>query len=77
MKKRYWFRAKYYGYGWYPATWEAWLVMLGWLIIFVAAMVKVDHEAFKNFLLIFIDTALLIYICYKTGEKARWRWGKK
>ena len=22
-------------------------------------------------------TALLIWICYKTGEKPGWRWGKK
>ena len=91
--RRYWFRAKWYGYGekistfqsnsnnlkwkffWYPSTWEGWLVLLAWFIIFVSNLMMLDHEAMKNFLFMFLDTALLIYICYKKGEKPRWRWG--
>ena len=28
-----WFKAKKYGYGWYPATWQGWLVILVYLTI--------------------------------------------
>jgi predicted GH43/DUF377 family glycosyl hydrolase len=27
QKRIFWFRAKEYGWGWYPATWEGWLVL--------------------------------------------------
>ena len=26
--KQLWFKAKTYGYGWYPVTWQGWLVIL-------------------------------------------------
>jgi hypothetical protein len=74
-KEKYWFRAKCYGYGWYPVTWQAWLITLAWVLIFVLAILKMDHEWLKNLAFIFIITGILIYICYKKGEKARWRWG--
>lgn len=75
-KKKLWFRAKCYGWGWYPSAWQGWLVLLGWAVLFVFGIIKMDHEWLKNLLGIFIFTGLLIYICYKKGEKPRWRWGK-
>jgi len=67
-----WFKAKRYGWGWYPCSWEGWLVLSAWLILFVFSMIKMDHEWLKNIIFIFIITGILIYICYKTGEKPRW-----
>jgi len=71
-----WFRAKNYGWGWYPCAWQGWLILLAWAILFVFALLSFDHEWLKNLLVIFIITGLLIWICYKKGEKPRWRWGK-
>lgn len=74
--KKYWFKAKCYGYGWYPVTWQAWLILFIWFIIFTFAIYNMDHEWLKNVIVILLATAILIYISYKKGEKARWRWGK-
>lgn len=73
---KFWFRAKWYGWGWYPASWQGWLVMLIWALIFISAIVKMDHEWLKNTIVIIASVLILIYICYKTGEKPRWRWGR-
>ena len=79
--KKYWFKAKTYGYGWYPATWQAWLIMLVYLIIFTALVFVFESNMEKYmafyFISIFVITGLLIYISYKKGEPAKWRWGKK
>lgn len=72
-----WFRRKLYGWGWTPTTWEGWLVVLIWAIIFTSLMSKMDHEGLKNIFFAIVFTALLIFICYKKGEKPRWQWGKR
>jgi len=74
-KKKYWFRAKCYGWGWYPSTWQGFLVLLVWAFIFIFGILKMDHEWLKNLVFMILATGFLIYICYKTGEKPRWRWG--
>ena len=82
--QHYWFRAKDYGWGWYPATWEGWLV----LAIFIAAMVwngfrlDVDSRSVSDTLRpFFIQTTLLVatllVICWVKGERPVWRWGGK
>lgn len=80
--KTYWFKAKKYGYGWYPSTWQGWLILalyLGYVLyitmMFEAAHLPKDTVSIDFMLQIFLPTALLIYICYRTGEPAKWRWG--
>lgn len=75
-KKDIWFKAKHYGWGWYPCTWQGWLVLFIWLILFLLTVKRFDHEWLKNLMIVFILTGILIWICYKKGEKPRWRWGK-
>jgi uncharacterized membrane protein YhaH (DUF805 family) len=75
--KKIWFKRKLYGWGWTPSTWQGWLVILVWAIFFGVAMLNIDHEWLKNYLFITLSTLLLIYICYKKGEKPRWQWGKR
>ena len=77
MKKP-WFRAKHYGWGWVPATWQGWLV----LVVYVAGMVKL-YFFFENALSDLVNplaffipaaaamTGVLIAICYVTGEGLR------
>ena len=76
MKSKLWFRAKYYGWGWYPCSWEGWLALLTWAIFFALTVARInDHEWLKNLIFIFIFTGILLWICYKKGEKPGWRWG--
>ncbi len=87
--KRYWFRTKRYGWGWVPATWEGWLVTFFFMLMLIPALDSISqanastHSVSDFFYAIFfyivfmiVDLAVFIMICYKTGEKPRWRWGK-
>jgi uncharacterized membrane protein YhaH (DUF805 family) len=81
----YWFRAKLYGWGWIPAKWQGWLVILIYIaLIFALVFTREDAtpgnpDSGSNFLVfglpIVLLTAVLIFICYKKGEKPRWQWG--
>lgn len=82
MKKLY-FKAKTYGYGWYPASWEGWLIIAIYAgcVITIATLGQRHISNGPDVLLyitlpILLLTAILIWISYKTGEKPRWRWGK-
>jgi hypothetical protein len=35
-KSSYWFKRKRYGWGFTPATWQGWAVVLGYLIVVIA-----------------------------------------
>jgi len=82
---KYWFKAKRYGWGWYPATWQGWLVLFGYFVLLLGDAagknIFVDQPSSDNVLSFVIDAvilaAILIFICYKTGEKPGWRWGGK
>ena len=73
--KKLWFRAKCFGWGWYPCSWEGWLVLLIW-VISLFTIIKRNYGGLENFIFVFISVLILIWICYKTGEKPGWRWGK-
>ncbi len=83
-----WFRAKNYGWGWYPITWQGWLVVLIYVLGIVSHafravnIAKANGNSEKEFLWsylsgIFILTIIMIWICYKKGEKPEWRWKGK
>lgn len=39
VRKRYWFPAKEYGYGWgLPVTWQGWLVIVAYLVLIAAGI---------------------------------------
>lgn len=83
-RKKYWFKAKHYGWGWYPVSWQGWLVIGIYVVLFFANFRRVDlasHSASDTLLNLVPQTAvltlILIFICYKTGEWPRWRWGGK
>lgn len=84
MFKKYWFRNKQYGYGWYPASIEGWIVFTGYMLfIFLISLLFVglykDDVSFVIFYMgsIFLATVILLLICVKTGEKPKWSWGNK
>lgn len=80
--KGYWFKRKLYGWGWTPATWQGWLVILAYLVLIIAfartAGKTVGKGSFSGFWLsLVILTAALIFIAYLKGEKPHWQWGSK
>jgi hypothetical protein len=80
MAKKLWFKAKTYGWGWIPATWEGWAVILVYVILFAWVMkdVKVASSVGMYFFLkIVMLTTALIAISYVKGEKPGWRWGSQ
>jgi hypothetical protein len=77
--KNIWFKAKCYGFGWYPATWQAWSVLVIWAILFILIVSRAESEKetmFKVVIPATLITVALIIISYLKGEKPCWRWGK-
>ena len=76
--KRYWFPAKRYGWGWGPPLlWQGWVVIGGFFaLLALGAMVLLPRLATGSFLAYtFVLVAVLIGVCWVTGEPPRWRWG--
>jgi hypothetical protein len=78
-----WFIVRSFGYGWAPATWQGWTVTLiaTIMLIFGAMISSTQSQSFSDFLINFIPflgivVAVLISICFKTGEAPKWKWGK-
>jgi hypothetical protein len=82
MTKHYWFRRKLYGWGWTPVTWQGWLIIVIYVALITLLSITInENSSVKEILLTFISpiallTTILIYICYKTGEKPKWQWGR-
>jgi len=79
-ESKYWFPAKRYGWGWGPPrTWQGWLVLVAFFaLLAVGAIVFLQKQETGGFLAYTaVLVALLIAICYVTGEPPRWRWGGK
>jgi len=77
-----WFKAKRYGWGWYPSTWQGWIVLLAFILAEIFSFNKIDSvshsvsDTLINFIpLTIILIIILIAVCYLKGEKPRWRWG--
>ncbi len=80
--KKLWFVSKRYGWGWTPATWQGWLVIAVYLACTFLTVAVIEHysrienDALVIFLpLVFVYTCIVFFICVRTGEKPRWRWG--
>lgn len=84
MTKRLWFKAKTYGWGWTPATWEGWLVVGVYVGVLAGILGRMEggvHSGRETLtevtLPILVITVILIAISYWKGERPRWRWGKE
>lgn len=81
--KKIWFKAKRYGYGWYPATWQGWTVMgiygilLACLIAAFESNLNRPHAVIYYLIGVGLITVALIIVAAKKGEPAHWRWGKE
>jgi hypothetical protein len=79
--KGYWFKRKWYGWGWTPVTWQGWVATLVYLALVVAFALTIDEasanneRAFTFILPVVLLTAAFIRLAYAKGEKPRWQWG--
>ncbi|NQV88357.1 MAG: hypothetical protein HQ402_02285 [Parcubacteria group bacterium] len=78
----YWFKRKLYGWGWTPAKWQGWVVVLVFIIFVLYSGISlssrpepVDGELAWFFAKIILAVVLMISISYKTGERPRFQWG--
>lgn len=77
-RKRYWFPAKKYGWGWgVPATWQGWLVLGAYLALALGGLYFIDprRDVIGYLLYVALLSAVVVAICWRTGEPPRWRWG--
>ena len=76
--KKYWFRAKRYGWGWgLPLDWRGWAVMAAFVALMAAgAFLFPPDRALVGYLVYTsVLAAALIAVCWVKGEPTRWRWG--
>lgn len=78
-----WFKAKLYGWGWTPVSWQGWLSTFVYCVGIVTffSLVDINNRSVSETLLWFVIpfavfTGLFVALCYLKGEKPRWRWGK-
>lgn len=88
-KRKLWFRAKRFGWGWFPITWQGWAVTVAYAVLYIllgilfgafAPAVATEGGSALEGSVLFISlivlvTASLLAICYRHGERPKWRWG--
>ncbi|MCA9485524.1 MAG: hypothetical protein KC506_01630 [Nanoarchaeota archaeon] len=81
--KGYWFKRKLYGWGWIPAKWQGWVVVLAFIVVllFNGFYLTWNGEPSGTDLTLFfgvlvVSIVLLIWICFAKGETPRWSWGR-
>lgn len=87
MQKKLWFKAKRYGWGWTPSSWEGWVAIIVYAVLLTHVIrhiiVLSETGKFEGVTsLIYIGrilllTAAIILVCYLRGEKPGWHWGEK
>jgi len=81
MEKNIWFKRKQYGWGWFPVTWQGWIITLLFIGITTAPTFIYPKEVHDHIVIFLIYVSVLscglIYICMKTGESPKWQWKDK
>lgn len=88
-ERGYWFKAKEYGYGWMPVTWQGWLVtffftllLLRDILLVLSDMSEYNGRYVLPYLVetiipFILYTTIFLFLTIKAGEPAKWRWGNK
>jgi len=77
----YWFRTRWYGWGWVPATWQGWLSTAVYIILIIILGLYMDGNNQSRYstsvflLSLMFITFSFIILAYKKGEKTKWSWG--
>ena len=75
---KYWFKPKTYGYGAQPTSWEGWLSVLIFAVLFLLFL-GISANTKYRFLIVFnviLVIGLVILSKNKTKGKWAWRWGE-
>jgi hypothetical protein len=81
--KKLWFKKKRYGWGWYPSSWQGWLVTVAYVSLVTASSLTIDDDSpvrevvFTFVLPAVLSTLAFMRIAYKKGEAPGWQWGRK
>lgn len=85
--RKLWFKARNFGWGWEPITWQGWIVVFLFVVALVSsAFFILPHEkgtpieSMQIYKLLGTDIIafiILMLICTKKGERPTWRWGNK
>ena len=76
----FWFHAKRYGWGWgLPRRWQGWAVLLTFFVLLSATPFVFPPTTHMASYLAAVGClcAVLIAVCWRTGEPPRWRWGDR
>lgn len=80
--KGYWFKARWYGWGWVPVKWQGWATVAIYIFLayVITASVDANSHSVSDTLYgatvpLAILTMVFIAVCYIKGEKPRWNWG--
>jgi hypothetical protein len=68
---KYWFPAKRRGWGWGPpSTWQGWVVLVAYFVLVLGGIpfVHVSEGTAAYVVYVLVLTAILIAICWLTGE---------
>jgi hypothetical protein len=84
-RETYWFRAKRYGWGWTPCSWQGWSVLAVWASVFTAFVLGAAAAAASSDAVVFaamialavVSTLVLVYVGWRSGERPGWHWGER
>ena len=84
--KEYWFKRRLYGWGWVPVKLQGWIVILTFIVFVLLNGIYFGYNTSPNAPLtldwiwffgnLIAALIILMFICYKTGEKPKWSWGR-
>ena len=78
VRPGYWFAQKRYGWGFVPATWQGWALILGVLAVAGGIQKLAEHRSALYHLLFLPLFGGALWLCWlKTDGGWRWRWGEK
>lgn len=80
--QKYWFKAKHFGWGWYPTAWQGWastvlfvLAVLASSLLLLALNPTTYGPVILYLLWIAFCAIAFVVVSYKKGEKPKWHWG--
>jgi hypothetical protein len=84
--KGYWFKRRLYGWGWFPAKWQGWVVVLAFIVLLILNGLLLSYKSENKspsaedlilfFAILVLLVIIMVCIAYKKGEKPKWSWGE-
>ena len=77
--KKLWFKARPFGWGWYPSSWEGFGVIAIFGLWIYALFLFAHPEVHPGGWIIGLlgSIPVLTFVTWKTGERPSWRWAGK